>query len=490
MQLYYRGCLNFCNYSCSYCPFSKKIRSERILGQDKAQLMCFVEHIERISYSGAVQIIPYGEAMIHSYYWEAMAKLSSMPLVACVGIQSNFSFDVETFITRLQENNADITKLRLWGTFHPEMTSIEKFREHCVRLKANGIQFSVGIVGVPGQAEMIQAFRDAVPKDCYVWINDMEGSRRPYSEEEKDIFRKIDPFFERELRRLPSDVSDCESTYFVRGDGRMYACPISQSVIGDFYMLQNMEELYKLESKRICRSKYCHCYLAYNNRKKERNQLFGKYPAFRVPFLPKAVFFDIDGVLVPEGQSRISEETKVRLCQLSTHFPLYLATSRPLKEAVKILGSAMRYFRGGAFACGAQLMLWEGENRQVLFEKVYTIKEEVFLNWLENIDKAGAGYRLKRYEKEKQLYKCTIQFPTEKRALEFAERHRQTSEQWSDTRMFVENKCIEFVAQDADKKTGAEVLCEQLDITLEDIAFCGHDKEDKELLEQCYGIEP
>ena len=87
------------------------------------------------------------------------------------------------------------------------------------------------------------------------------------------------------------------------------------------------------------------------------------------------------------------------------------------------------------------------------------------------------------------LYKCTLQFPTEKRALEFAERHRQISEQWSDTRMFVENKCIEFVAQDADKKTGVEVLCEQLDITLKDIAFCGHDKEDKELLERCYGIE-
>ena len=61
MQIYYRGCLNFCNYSCSYCPFSKKVRSERILKQDREQLMRFVEHIERISYSGAVQIIPYGE---------------------------------------------------------------------------------------------------------------------------------------------------------------------------------------------------------------------------------------------------------------------------------------------------------------------------------------------------------------------------------------------------------------------------------------------
>lgn len=86
--------------------------------------------------------------MIHAYYQEAMAKLSRLPLVECVGIQSNFSFDVETFMARLQENNADITKLRLWGTFHPEMTSIEKFRVQCISLKDNGIQFSVGIVGV------------------------------------------------------------------------------------------------------------------------------------------------------------------------------------------------------------------------------------------------------------------------------------------------------------------------------------------------------
>ena len=317
------------------------------------------------------------------------------------------------------------------------------------------------------QLEIVQAFRDAIPKDCYVWINDMEGSRRPYSEEEKDIFRKIDPFFEQELRRLPADVSDCGSTYFVRGDGRLYACPISQSVIGNFYKLQNMEDFYKLESKRTCRSKYCHCYLAYNNRIKERNPLFGRYPAFRIPFLPKVIFFDIDGVLVPGGQRKISEETKAKLCELSTQFPLYLATSRPLKEAVKILGSAMRYFKGGAFSCGAQLILWEGRNRQVIFEKVHTLKEETFLKWLETVDKAGSEYRIKRYEKEKHLYKCTIQFPTEKRALEFAERHRQISEQWSDTRMLVENKCIEFVAQAADKKTGVEVLCEQLGMTLE-----------------------
>ena len=87
-------------------------------------------------------------SMIHAYYQEAMAKLSRLPLVECVGIQSNFSFDVETFMARLQENNADITKLRLWGTFHPEMTSIEKFRVQCISLKDNGIQFSVGIVGV------------------------------------------------------------------------------------------------------------------------------------------------------------------------------------------------------------------------------------------------------------------------------------------------------------------------------------------------------
>lgn len=160
-----------------------------------------------------------------------------------------------------------------------------------------------------------------------------------------------------------------------------------------------------------------------------------------------------------------------------------------MSSCQSLLGNAMEYFKGGAFSCGAQLMLWEGQaDNQGLFEKIYELNGDAFLSWLKDISKESTAYRVKRYEKEKQLYKCTIQFPTEKRALEFAERYRQISEQWSETRMFVENKCVQFVARSANKAAGVGVLCEKLGISFDDIAFCGHDKEDEELLERCYAV--
>ena len=387
LQVYYRGCLQFCNYACSYCPFCKKTKSENNIKRDKEQLMRFVDRMEQLSFSGAVQIIPYGEGMIHDYYWDALAKLSRLPGVDRVGIQSNFSFSVDGFVTRLQREQAKLEKICLWGTFHPEQTTVSAFQSQCHRLQKAGIRFSVGVVGVPGQMETIQELRDAIPKESYMWINALEGAGRPYSQEEKEEFRKIDPFFEQELRRLPADVEDCGGTYFVRGDGRMYACPISQVVIGDFYQIQTMEELYEMEKKRTCRSRFCHCHLAYNNRKKESNQMFGSYPAFRIPFLPKAIFLDIDGVLVKAGERRISQKTEETLRSLSVHFPLYLATSRPLKEAVKVLGTAMHDIKGGAFSCGAQLLLWqqqlEKKDREIYFEKIYELREDSFLQWLQ-----------------------------------------------------------------------------------------------------------
>ena len=73
-QICYRGSLKSCNYSCSYCPFSKKKSSTKELQQDREALFRFVESIEGpCGHVQAVQIVPYGEALLHGYYWEALA---------------------------------------------------------------------------------------------------------------------------------------------------------------------------------------------------------------------------------------------------------------------------------------------------------------------------------------------------------------------------------------------------------------------------------
>ncbi len=90
---------------------------------------------------GAVLIAPYGEALIHDYYWEALGALSGNPRVEAAGAQSNFSFPVDQMLDIYHRHGGDLKKLRLWGTFHPEMTSVEQFTATCRRLSERGVLY-------------------------------------------------------------------------------------------------------------------------------------------------------------------------------------------------------------------------------------------------------------------------------------------------------------------------------------------------------------
>ena len=165
-QWYYRGSLQSCNYSCSYCPFSKRKGSVKEKEKDKKALFQFVEAVQqRTEVEGAVQIVPYGEALIHEYYWEALARLSQNPRIDAVGAQSNFSFLVEKMLSVYCNKGGRIDKLRLWGTFHPEMTSVGRFTEQCMRLLDAKVKFCVGVVGVPENLSVIKALREGLPQN-------------------------------------------------------------------------------------------------------------------------------------------------------------------------------------------------------------------------------------------------------------------------------------------------------------------------------------
>ncbi len=77
----YRGSLKSCNYHCSYCPFSKHKMSDRELEKDRECWTAFCESVKKRvnTFSiGAVFITPYGEALIHHWYWEGLACLSNL----------------------------------------------------------------------------------------------------------------------------------------------------------------------------------------------------------------------------------------------------------------------------------------------------------------------------------------------------------------------------------------------------------------------------
>ena len=163
LELLYRGSLKSCNYHCSYCPFSKHRVSGRELQRDKEQWEHFVRTVlERaeILQIGAVMITHYGEALLHSWYWEGMARISLEEEIEATGAQTNLSFAQEEMLAFYDRAGGDRKKLRLWATFHPEMVSVQEFSHKCRKLWEEGILLCAGAVGVPAHMEILADLRE------------------------------------------------------------------------------------------------------------------------------------------------------------------------------------------------------------------------------------------------------------------------------------------------------------------------------------------
>lgn len=278
-QIYYRGRLDFCNYSCSYCPFSKKKRSDRILEQDRAEWFRFVREIKGRDFCGAIQVVPYGEALIHDHYWEGMAELSCHDGVEAIGAQSNLSFPVERMLSIYDKHGGRRDKLRLWGTFHPEMTATEDFLAQCGRLHSEGILLCVGGVGVPEHLEVLRELRAGLDDGIYMWINKMDGLGRRYKEEEIRSFAAMDDYFELELRGFRPDVKACGEALFISGDGEIRPCNRCSQRMGNLY-----EDSFRDLPEKKCTRRVCDCFLAYGSRRDiPELQSFQPFPAFRIP---------------------------------------------------------------------------------------------------------------------------------------------------------------------------------------------------------------
>ena len=137
----YRGLLKSCNYRCSYCPFSKHRHSGEELLKDREKWFQFVEKVEQEALPGdhCLMVVPYGEALIHPWYWDGLGRLSRLPSFGAVGAQTNFSFPLEEALERFFRAGGKSFKLRLWATFHPEMVTVEAFAEKCRKAMEAGI---------------------------------------------------------------------------------------------------------------------------------------------------------------------------------------------------------------------------------------------------------------------------------------------------------------------------------------------------------------
>lgn len=481
----YRGSLKSCNYRCSYCPFSKHRTSDRELETDRIQWLRFCNSLaDKAAWqkTGAVLVTPYGEALIHSWYWEGLARITGLEHIEAAGAQTNGSFPVKQCLEYFDAAGGRREKLRLWITFHPEMILVSDFADRCRLLMKEGILFSVGAVGVPDNIHLLRQLRQELPSDIYFWINRMDGCKRPYTPEETAAFQKIDPFFSQELLRRTSDVGQCTHRFFVEADGTFRYCNISRTRAGNWY------ELPQDNPPSTCGRNACTCYLAYGGRKDYKHLFtFGRYPLFRVPWKPKAFFLDIDGTLFPEKKNT-SDLTclRSRLEQLKANYPLFLATSRPYPDAVRCCGSVFGLFEGGIFAGGAHILLKETDTRKAKEE--FCIFDTPWLPLLINRQKE-LGCRVRTYGSQNGIYKVTLVRPSHKSWREEELTAIQRLLPAGSCRCFTEENCFQITAPGVDKGSGLAKLCGWLGLSPKDTAVVGNSREDLPMLCSCgFGI--
>ena len=160
-----------------------------------------------------IMITPYGEALIHPLYQEFMARISALENVRKIGIQTNFSVDIDEFINILSKNHADYSKIMLWATFHSEYADIENFCNRANSL-SELISISCGIVANRKNYEEIRKLREHLKSDIYLWINAMDKIKNRFSSDEITSLSKIDPMFAYEFYAKRIDFMNLRDDYF------------------------------------------------------------------------------------------------------------------------------------------------------------------------------------------------------------------------------------------------------------------------------------
>lgn len=255
LSVLYRGPLASCNYACCYCPFSKRTETAGQLERDRAALSRFTDWLGRQDrHEWKVLITPWGEALVRSWYRDAMALVSHMPHLASVAVQTNLSCGLQ-WLARCR-----VDRVSLWATWHPRETTCEAFVRKVEQVREQGVRICVGVVGVPEFMDDILCLQKQLPRGVYLWINAQQPRSRPYTVEETDRFQAIDPQFLLSARRQPSFGQHCpagELSFTVDGAGDMRRCHFVEQVIGNCYEADWEQAL----RPRTCPNRFCDCYL-------------------------------------------------------------------------------------------------------------------------------------------------------------------------------------------------------------------------------------
>ena len=278
LTILYRGSLISCNYGCEYCPFAKRSQTTAELATDKQQLERFVNWIrDRPQHQFSIFFTPWGEALIHPHYQQALIKLTQMPHVNKAAIQTNLSCQLDWV------EDCNKGKLALWATFHPEWIKRDFFLSKCLELDRRGVRFSAGVVGFPQFKDAIASLRQELPPHIYLWINAVKRELTNLSTADRNFFAEIDPLFPLNTQNYPSLGYSCragKSVISVDGDGNMRRCHFIKEPIGNIYDRNFESALFE----RPCTNASCHCHIGYVHLDYlELDKVFGSGILERIP---------------------------------------------------------------------------------------------------------------------------------------------------------------------------------------------------------------
>ena len=136
-------------------------------------------------------------------------RLAAMPHVIGVSCQTNLSFSVSRFLDEAEAEQADVSKFRFWASYHPEMVGVGEFASKVEMLRAAGIGVCAGAVGDPSAKEQIRKLRQLLDPSVYLFVNAMQGLRKPLSEEDIRFFGEIDNLFDYDRRNAKACLDGC-----------------------------------------------------------------------------------------------------------------------------------------------------------------------------------------------------------------------------------------------------------------------------------------
>lgn len=252
LSILYRGPLASCNFDCPYCPFAKRRDPPQALRADRAALERFVDWVslERGT-TISVLFTPWGEGLTRSWYRDAIVRLSHLPHVERVAIQTNLSVR-PGFLAA-----ADRSRVALWCTYHPGEVTREAFLRRCSELT---VRYSVGVVGLPEHLDEARALRADLPDDVYLWVNAADG--HTYDPGAEAAWTAIDPHFGFSARPHDSLGADCrtgETVVSVDGDGTVRRCHFVRDPIGNLY-----DGTWRTGLRpRPCPNTTCDCHIGY-----------------------------------------------------------------------------------------------------------------------------------------------------------------------------------------------------------------------------------